>query len=101
MIHYGAVLESGELKLTFDPARGEFDISYRNHRLPVDPREYPRVLQRCGTTPTETLASKIHTCLSFQSLITAFGHLPGRRESGSARIAERHRDKENPQAPAS
>src|SRR2546423_8378316 len=27
--HYGAVLESGELKLVFHPERGEFDISYR------------------------------------------------------------------------
>jgi len=42
--HYGAVLESGELKLTFHPERGEFDIAYREHRFPVDPKEYPRVL---------------------------------------------------------
>src|SRR5439155_24730606 len=29
--HYGAVLESGELKVVFHPERGEFDIWYRNH----------------------------------------------------------------------
>src|SRR5580693_4466311 len=45
--HYGAVLESGELKLVFDSAHGEFDVSYHNHRFPVDPREYPRILQYC------------------------------------------------------
>jgi maltooligosyltrehalose synthase len=44
--HYGVVLESGELKLVFHPERGEFDISYRNHRFPVNPRVYPRILRR-------------------------------------------------------
>src|SRR6202035_4718511 len=32
--------------------------------------------------------------LEFQSLITAFGHLPARQEADSERIAERNRDKE-------
>jgi (1->4)-alpha-D-glucan 1-alpha-D-glucosylmutase len=43
--HYGAVLESGELKLVFREASGEFDVSYREHRFPIGPREYPRILQ--------------------------------------------------------
>src|ERR1700733_10045082 len=43
--HYGAVLESGELKLGFREESGEFDVSYRGHRFPVGPREYPRVLK--------------------------------------------------------
>jgi (1->4)-alpha-D-glucan 1-alpha-D-glucosylmutase len=92
--HYGAVLESGELKLVFHHERGEFDVSYRNHRFPVDPREYPRILQHC----TDALAAKLRAqnpdLLEFQSLITAFGHLPGRLEASSDRIAERNRDKE-------
>src|SRR5580700_11667469 len=29
--HYGAVLESGDLKLVFNAARGEFCIQYRDH----------------------------------------------------------------------
>ena len=45
--HYGVVLESGELKLVFRQERGEFDVSYDDHRFPVDPREYPRILQQC------------------------------------------------------
>jgi (1->4)-alpha-D-glucan 1-alpha-D-glucosylmutase len=92
--HYGAVLESGELKLAFHPARGGFDISYRDHRLPVDPREYPRILQMCGAGASENLGDQSPNLLEFQSLITAFGHLPERRESGSDRITERNRDKE-------
>jgi (1->4)-alpha-D-glucan 1-alpha-D-glucosylmutase len=92
--HYGAVLESGELKLIFRPARGEFDIAYRDHRFPVDPKEYPRVLEHCGIEATETLGEQNSDLLEFQSLITAFRHLPGRRELSSDRVAERNRDKE-------
>src|SRR5579863_5392371 len=92
--HYGVVLESGELKLVFRPERGEFDISYHDHRFPVDPREYPRILQHC----TDKLAAKVGEqgpdLLEFQSLITAFSHLPARYETGAERIAERNRDKE-------
>jgi (1->4)-alpha-D-glucan 1-alpha-D-glucosylmutase len=92
--HYGAVLESGELKLMFNPARGEFDIWYRENRFPIDPKEYPRVLQLCATRLTELLGEQNPDQLEFQSLITAFGHLPGRQEASSDRIAERNRDKE-------
>jgi (1->4)-alpha-D-glucan 1-alpha-D-glucosylmutase len=92
--HYGAVLESGELRLVFNPARGEFDVAYREHRFPIDPKEYPRVLQPSGTRASELLGEQNPDLLEFQSLITAFGHLPGRQEASSDRIAERNRDKE-------
>ena len=92
--HYGAVLESGELKLVFRHERGEFDVSYRNHRFPVDPREYPRILQHCADTLAAKLGAQNPDLLEFQSLITAFGHLPERQEASSDRIAERNRDKE-------
>jgi (1->4)-alpha-D-glucan 1-alpha-D-glucosylmutase len=92
--HYGAVLESGDLKLVFHCEHGEFDISYKEHRFPMDPKEYPRVLQHCGAKETENLAEQNSDWLEFQSLITSFGHLPGRRELSAERIAERNRDKE-------
>jgi (1->4)-alpha-D-glucan 1-alpha-D-glucosylmutase len=92
--HYGTVLESGELKLNFHPARGEFDITYREHRFPLDPKEYPRVLEHCETKATEMLGEQNPELLEFQSLVTAFRHLPGKRELGSDRVAERSRDKE-------
>ena len=41
--HYGAVLESGELRLAFDAEEGAFSVFYFEHRFPVDPREYPRI----------------------------------------------------------
>ena len=92
--HYGAVLESGELKLVFFPERGELYISYHDHRFPIDPKEYPRILQRCTDKPAEVLGEQNPDYLEFQSLITAFGHLPERYETSPERIAERNRDKE-------
>ena len=92
--HYGAVLESGELKLVFEPERGAFDISYRDHRFPVNPREYPRILQHSTAQLAAELGDQNPDLLEFQSLITAFSHLPARREADSERMAERNRDKE-------
>lgn len=91
--HYGAVLESRELKLDFRHERGEFDVSYRNHGFPVDPSEYPRILQQCADALAAKLGAQNPYLLELQSLITAFGHLPGRREASIDRIAERNRDK--------
>jgi (1->4)-alpha-D-glucan 1-alpha-D-glucosylmutase len=92
--HYGAVLESGELKLTFHQERGEFNIAYHDHRFPVNPREYPRILQRSAGNLAAKLGEQNPDLLEFQSLITAFGHLPARQEVSSERVAERNRDKE-------
>src|SRR5712692_5412490 len=92
--HYGAVLESGELKLVFHPERGEFDIAYRNHRFPVNPRQYPRILQHSAGKVAVQLGEQNPDVLEFQSITTAFGHLPARREVSSESVAERNRDKE-------
>jgi (1->4)-alpha-D-glucan 1-alpha-D-glucosylmutase len=92
--HYGAVLESGELKLVFRRERGEFDVCYRDHRFPVDPREYPRILQACADSPAGQMGEQNPDLLEFESLITAFSHLPARQETAPERMAERNRDKE-------
>jgi (1->4)-alpha-D-glucan 1-alpha-D-glucosylmutase len=43
--HYGAVLESGQLTLGFDPQTGGFAvIAYDTHKLPICPLHYQRVL---------------------------------------------------------
>jgi (1->4)-alpha-D-glucan 1-alpha-D-glucosylmutase len=92
--HYGAVLESGELRLVFQPERGAFDICYREHRFPVNPREYPRILQHSAGKLAAALGEQNPDVLEFQSLITAFGHLPARKDADSSHVAERNRDKE-------
>jgi (1->4)-alpha-D-glucan 1-alpha-D-glucosylmutase len=92
--HYGAVLESGELKLAFQPSRGEFDILYRHHRFPVNPREYPRVLQHVVEKIKAEFSPDDLDLLELQSLRTAFGHLPARDEADRGDVLERNRDKE-------
>jgi (1->4)-alpha-D-glucan 1-alpha-D-glucosylmutase len=92
--HYGSVLESGELKLVFEPDWGAFTLCYRNHRFPVNPRGYPRILQRSTADLVAHLGEHDPGVLEFQSLITAFGHLPDRHSTENERIAERNRDKE-------
>jgi (1->4)-alpha-D-glucan 1-alpha-D-glucosylmutase len=92
--HYGVVLESGELKLVFRPERGEFDICYRSHRFPVNPRVYPRILEHAVAKLAAKLGEHNLDVLEFQSLITSFGHLPARQELSSDGAVERNRDKE-------
>ncbi len=94
--HYGVVLEAGDLKLIFNQERGEFDISFHEHRFPLDPKEYPRILQRCdaGAGANSGGGEPSPDVLELQSLITSFGHLPSRQEAIGDRIAERNRDKE-------
>lgn len=91
---YGTVLDRGELKLTFDPEKGEFSIFYFQHRFPVNPREYPRILAYDPESLQQQLGADDENLLELQSLISAFNHLPGREEAAPEKRAERLRDKE-------
>jgi len=92
--HYGAVLEQGELRLVFDAEEGSFSVFYYEHRFPVDPREYPRILAHGLERLLTRLGNEDAGLLAFQSLITAFGHLPARDDATLEAVAERARDKE-------
>jgi (1->4)-alpha-D-glucan 1-alpha-D-glucosylmutase len=87
---YGAVLERGEIKVTFDAARGEFSVRYHEHCFPLDPREYPRIFAAPGAAPIADEADRA----DFESLLNSFGHLPPRENVSEAAQAERYRDKE-------
>lgn len=91
---YGHVLENGELKLTFDAEKGEFSIYYHQHRFPINPREYPRILGFRVTALEQELGSTQEDFLELQSISTAFGHLPPREEITPEKMAERNREKE-------
>jgi len=91
---YGNELESGNLKLGFDPERGEFSITYYHHRFPVTPREYPRILGFQLERLQERIGATHEDFLELQSITTAFGHLPGRRGLSPEQQAERNREKE-------
>ncbi len=90
---YGIVLEAGEFKLVFEAERGSFSVFYYENRFPVDPRDYPRVLERAlrsleGTRVAESAQAEA------ASLTAAFAHLPSRNETSAEKTAERNRDKE-------
>ncbi|HMA11121.1 MAG TPA: alpha-amylase family glycosyl hydrolase, partial [Steroidobacteraceae bacterium] len=92
--HYGAVLENGELRLTFDAEEGSFSVFYFEHRFPVDPREYPRILAQGLERLQARVGAENPLLLEFQSLLTALGHLPPRDRVDAEAVAERARDKE-------
>jgi len=45
---YGATLEAGEITLGFDAADGSFAAHYYEHRFPIHPRDYARILAHAG-----------------------------------------------------
>ena len=82
---YGLVLEKGEIELRFEPELGSFAMFYHEHRFPLDPRTYPRVLDR-------VLA---HTAnAELDALRRRFRDLPDRHNPTQEQIEERHREKE-------
>lgn len=92
--HYGAVLNRGELRLDFDAVRGELCIYYFQHRLPVDPATYPRIIGHRSERLATALGESHERYGELQALLTAFGHLPARTNTDPTCIAERQRDKE-------
>src|SRR5439155_1487840 len=91
---YGTILDRGGLILTFDKDKGEFSIFYFQHRFPVNPREYPRLLGFGLEVLKQRLSPENEDLLEIQSLISAFNHLPGREETAPEKRIERLRDKE-------
>jgi (1->4)-alpha-D-glucan 1-alpha-D-glucosylmutase len=91
---YGRVLENGELHLSL--AGGGFQVTYYEHRLPLDPKTYPRIFG--NDQDLEELGGKMgaenENYQELLSIITALNNLPDRRETDPARMAERRREKE-------
>jgi (1->4)-alpha-D-glucan 1-alpha-D-glucosylmutase len=92
--HYGTVLERGELRLDFDAARGEFSLFYHQHRLPIDPATYPRIIGYRSEQLAAVMGESHEQYVELQTLLTAFSRLPERTETTPAAMAERQRDKE-------
>ncbi len=91
--HYGLALERGEIQLKFEPEAGSFAFFYFEHRFPVAPREYPRILERAlRALPAQVIDETSRA--EFESLVSAFSHLPPREATQAELITERNRDKE-------
>jgi len=85
---YGIVLERGELKLSFAAEPGRFTLDYHEHRLPIDPSGYGRLLRRAAARlgPRE-LDSAAYEALA--ALIERFERLPPRDGSDAEAMRER------------
>src|SRR5215469_14795127 len=91
---YGNILEKAELKLSFDSERGEFSMFYHQHRFPITPNEYTRILGFHIERLQEKLGAAHEDFLELQSIITALGHLPDRRNATPEQKIERAREKD-------
>ena len=89
---YGAVLESGELRLTFE--EGSFFVHYHDHRLPIVPKSYNNILMLRIEDLEGDLSTAAPQFQELMSIITALRHLPPNTEQDPERIAERYREKE-------
>lgn len=45
---YGEVLANGDLQLNFDAQEGRFYLAYFDHHFPINPHNYPEILERGG-----------------------------------------------------
>jgi (1->4)-alpha-D-glucan 1-alpha-D-glucosylmutase len=90
--NYGQVLEARQLQLQFQD--GVFAIAYFDHRFPVSPCTYDRILEHDLPELEQTLGPAALPFLEYQSIGTAIKHLPRRNERDTVRIAERLREKE-------
>ena len=89
---YGVVLERGELKLAFQD--GALFIDYYEHRFPVAPRQYARVLELGLERLAQRLGESDPHFIELQSILTALQHLPPRTETARERVRERAREKQ-------
>ena len=82
---YATALERGELELRFERDSGSFAAFYGPHRLPLDPRTYPRILDRVAALVSSS---------ELENIRRALAALPDRRAPTPEQVAERSREKE-------
>lgn len=91
---YGAVLERGELSLSFDRSSGQFEIAYAEHRFPVAPRQYAQILRHRLDELSARLAPGDIALEDFLSIIAAVENLPEPSVGDRAAFDARQREKE-------
>jgi (1->4)-alpha-D-glucan 1-alpha-D-glucosylmutase len=89
---YGQVLEAGQIRLRYEA--GVFTLNYYEHRLPVAPCTWSRILSYNLDKLEATLGKDSPHFLEYQSILTAVRNLPARTETSPDRVAERQREKE-------
>src|SRR5690242_13096993 len=82
---YATALERGELELRFERDSGSFAAFYGPHSLPLDPRTYPRILDRVAALVSSS---------ELENIRRALVALPDRGALTPEQVAERSREKE-------
>jgi (1->4)-alpha-D-glucan 1-alpha-D-glucosylmutase len=90
---YGETLEQGHLRLGFDDSDGRLSVRYHEHLFPIDPKEYPLVLNH-PVRDREPEALPEAARLELASISAAFGKLPSRANAPRSSVEERYRDSE-------
>src|SRR6202042_314626 len=89
---YGKSLEAGQIKLAYE--NGTLSVRYFEHRFPVDPCAYGRILGHRASELTARLGEGSEGLIEYQSIQTAISHLPTPDTTDSEQMAERRREKE-------
>ncbi|WP_186510707.1 malto-oligosyltrehalose synthase [Caenimonas sedimenti] len=89
--HYGKILEAGEIQLHFDSTTGEFGLRYWNHRFPIDPAHYPRILEALPAPAPRDDGERDGLALA-EALLDALRRLPERDDPDLQRRRARVRD---------
>jgi (1->4)-alpha-D-glucan 1-alpha-D-glucosylmutase len=87
---YGAVLESGKLRLAYHD--GTFAVHYGEHLLPVAARTCALLLRPCLDAIAATMAADDEPLQDLQSVLTEISHLPPPTEQDAELIAEGRRE---------
>src|SRR5690606_30398136 len=70
--HYGVELAGARLVLRFEEATGSFAVRYFDHRLPVDPRQYPRILAPAVRALEAEGEAQSHPAQALRTLMEGF-----------------------------
>ncbi len=89
---YGAVLERQEILLQYE--NGGFHAAYFEHRFPIAPGTYDRVLGYELDRLLDEVGSDSDEGMEFLSILTAIRHLPARLAADEEPRVERDREKE-------
>ncbi len=87
---YGRILERGEFRLDYES--GAFFLYYYDHKLPLNPRSYEKILKVALDRLEKFYEQDFY--IELQSIMTSIGHLPVRTSQELRKIEERAREKE-------
>jgi (1->4)-alpha-D-glucan 1-alpha-D-glucosylmutase len=90
---YGKILENGELRLRFALETGQFWLDYYDSVVPINPSSYPVVLKHRLEILEARLGKDNPAFLEYQSIISAFEHLPMACDDDASQKEARSRER--------